>query len=189
MRAALCNSGLMKTVFVVLFRGVGGATQLPTGPLRVALADAGFENVATYINSGNAVVRSPWAAERSHRTIVSLARDLFGFEKDVFLRSRAQWRGAVAGNPYPEADEKPTSVHVFTLERAPAAGAVEALRARLSPGERIHVEGDTMYMHTPAGFGTSKTPPLIDRLLGMPTTARNWNSARKLLELADKADG
>jgi len=136
----------MKTVFVVLFRGVGGATQLPTGPLRAALADAGFENVATYINSGNAVVRSPWAAERSHKAIVSLARDLFGFEKDVFLRSREQWRAAVEGNPYPEAGEKPTSVHFFALERAPSADAVEALRARLSPGERIHVDGDTMYM-------------------------------------------
>jgi len=179
----------MKTVFVVLFRGVGGATQLPTGPLRAALADAGFENVATYINSGNAIVRSPWAAERSHKTIAKLARDLFGFEKDIFLRSREQWRAAVEGNPYPEANEKPTSVHVFALEREPAADAVEALRARLALSERIHVDGDTMYMHAPDGFGTSKTPPLIDRLLGLPTTARNWNSARKLLELADKAAG
>ena len=43
-----------KTAFVLLFRGVGGATQLPTAPLREALTEAGFENVATYINSGNA---------------------------------------------------------------------------------------------------------------------------------------
>ena len=42
------------TVYILLFRGVGGATQLPTAPLREALTGAGFENVATYINSGNA---------------------------------------------------------------------------------------------------------------------------------------
>jgi hypothetical protein len=47
-----------RTAFILLFRGVGGATQLPTAPLREALTEAGFENVATYINSGNAILRS-----------------------------------------------------------------------------------------------------------------------------------
>ena len=47
-----------KTAYILLFRGVGGATQLPVAPLRDALTGAGFENVATYINSGNAVLRS-----------------------------------------------------------------------------------------------------------------------------------
>ena len=36
-----------KTAFILLFRGVGGATQLPTAPLREALAEAGFENCIT----------------------------------------------------------------------------------------------------------------------------------------------
>lgn len=52
-----------KTVYIVLFRGVGGKTQLPVGPLREALSQAGFENVATYINSGNAVVKSALSRE------------------------------------------------------------------------------------------------------------------------------
>ncbi len=34
--------------YIILFRGVGGATQLPVAPLREALTKAGFENVATY---------------------------------------------------------------------------------------------------------------------------------------------
>ena len=46
------------TVYIILFRGVGGATQLPTKPLREALTAAGFKDVATYINSGNAVLSS-----------------------------------------------------------------------------------------------------------------------------------
>jgi Protein of unknown function (DUF1697) len=43
-----------KTAYVLLFRGVGGATQLPTAPLREALTGAGFENVATYSEKGRA---------------------------------------------------------------------------------------------------------------------------------------
>ena len=46
------------SVYLILFRGVGGKTQLPVQALREKLTEAGFENVATYINSGNAIVRS-----------------------------------------------------------------------------------------------------------------------------------
>ncbi len=46
-----------RAVYILLFRGAGGATQLTVAPLREALTGAGFENVATYINSGNAVAR------------------------------------------------------------------------------------------------------------------------------------
>ena len=49
---------MTRTVYLLLFRGVGGKTQLPTQRLREKLAAAGFENVATYINSGNSIVRS-----------------------------------------------------------------------------------------------------------------------------------
>jgi len=44
-----------------------------------------------------------------------------------------------------------------------------------------------LYFHAPEGFGTSKLPPVIDRTLGVVSTARNWNTVRKLMELAEKA--
>lgn len=47
-----------RTVCIVLFRGVGGATQLPVKELRAVLSQAGFGDVATYINRGNAVLSS-----------------------------------------------------------------------------------------------------------------------------------
>jgi len=47
-----------ETAYIVLFRGVGGATQLPVARLREVLPEAGFHNVSTYINSGNAVLSS-----------------------------------------------------------------------------------------------------------------------------------
>lgn len=54
------------TVYLILFRGVGGKTQLPTKTLREKLTEAGFENVATYINSGNAIVRSGLSQKNRH---------------------------------------------------------------------------------------------------------------------------
>jgi uncharacterized protein (DUF1697 family) len=49
---------------ILLFRGVGGATQLPVAPLREALTEAGFVNDATFINSGNAVLLSHFPKRR-----------------------------------------------------------------------------------------------------------------------------
>ena len=63
---------MKRTVYLILFRGVGGKTQLPVQTLREKLARAGFENVATYINSGNAIVRSRMNQKKVIATIAKL---------------------------------------------------------------------------------------------------------------------
>ncbi len=65
---------MTETVFIVLFRGVGGATQLPTKPLREALAQAGFGAVKNYINSGNAVLLSGQTAAETVAEIAAIAK-------------------------------------------------------------------------------------------------------------------
>lgn len=92
-----------EAVFVVLFRGVGGATQLPTAPLRKALGEAGFANVSTYINSGNAVLSSRLSESETHARIAAVAKAVSGFEKDIMLVRRKDWNRLVDGNPFPEA--------------------------------------------------------------------------------------
>lgn len=72
-----------ETAFILLFRGVGGPTPLPTAPLREALTEAGFENVATYINSGNAVLRSHLSREKVVAAVGEICRDRFGFTKAI----------------------------------------------------------------------------------------------------------
>jgi uncharacterized protein (DUF1697 family) len=173
------------TVFIVLFRGVGGATQLPTKPLREALGEAGFGNVATYINSGNAVLSSDRSVKETAAEIAAICRKEFGFTKDIMLVARADWKKLIKQNPFPEAVDKPTSLHAFVLDGMPKKEAIEALTARAASHEHVVVKGKVLYFHAPAGFGTSKLPPVIDRTLGVVSTARNWNTVRKLMELAE----
>lgn len=71
---------MKSTVYLLLFRGVGGATQLPVKLLREKLAEAGFTRVATYINSGNAIVRCPWSRRTVLAKVTALCREHFGFE-------------------------------------------------------------------------------------------------------------
>lgn len=175
--------------YVILFRGVGGATQLPTAPLRQALSEAGFADVATYINSGNAILRSALPRSEVVETIAALCRERFGFTKDIHAPTLAEWRRLVRANPYREAEGDGRTLHAAVLSAAPKAADVEALRALATEGEGIAVVGRVAYLLTPGGISSSKMAVRFDKGIGVPNTARNWNTVRRLLEMAETADG
>lgn len=177
-----------ETVYIILFRGVGGATQLPTALLRIALADAGFTQVATHINSGNAIVASALPRTRVVEKIAALCRTQFGFGKDIYAVTREEWRGLVDANPFRDAAEG-KHVHAAVLTGDPPAGAHETLRSIAVEGEGIKLVCKVAYLHTPHGFGTSKFAAKFDKGIGVANTARNWNTVLKLMELAEKAAG
>ena len=176
-------------VFIILFRGVGGATQLPTKPLREALGKAGFENVATYINSGNAVLKSRKSRETVISTIAGICAREFDFEKAIHAVTLAEWDDLIANNPFPEAVSTPKFLHAAVLAEEPDEGRVEGLRKFAAAGEAIQVVGKVAYLHTPNGFGTSKLAEKFDKGIGVENTARNWNTVLKLAELAKEAAG
>jgi uncharacterized protein (DUF1697 family) len=172
------------TVYLILFRGVGGKTQLPVKTLREKLAEAGFENVATYINSGNAIVRSRQSREKVIATVAKLCQKQFGFDKAIFAPTLEEWDDLIARNPFGKAAEKaPTSVHAALLETAPKAENIERIRGCAVKGDEIEVVGEVAYLHTPHGFGTSKLAEKFDKWIGVTNTARNWNTVLKLAEL------
>ena len=177
------------TAYVVLFRGVGGATQLPTGPLRAALTEAGFAHVATYINSGNAILTSDRPAQEIASEVAAICADRFGFRKDVHLRTRKDWADLVAQNPFPEAVAAPTTLHAAVLAHDAAPEKVPALQALAAGGDRVAVVGRVAYLHTPTGLGTSLLATRFDKGIGVPNTARNWNTVRRLMDLLDGIAG
>jgi uncharacterized protein (DUF1697 family) len=179
---------MKRTVYLILFRGVGGKTQLPVQALREKLTEAGFEKVATYINSGNAIVRSQLSREKVVATIAELCRAQFVFDKAIFAPTLAEWDDVIARNPFAKAaTNAPTTVHAALLETSPEAESIERIRGCAVKGEAIEVIGDVAYLHTPHGFGRSKMAGKFDQWIGMTNTARNWNTILKLAELGRAA--
>ena len=70
---------------------------------------------------------------------------------------------------------------------SPAAAIVKTVKSFASPDEGFTVVGDVAYLHAPSGFGTSKLAEKFDKGIGVVSTARNWNTVRKLRELAERA--
>jgi uncharacterized protein (DUF1697 family) len=175
----------MKT-YIALFRGinVGGNHMLPMKDLKVLLEQSGCVDVQTYIQSGNAILRCPTtdAAGLAAQITASVFRG-HGFGPRVLLLTLRQLEGAVAGNPFPEAEENPKSVHLFFLAERPKQPDLRALQA-LQATERFALKGDVFYLHTPEGFGISKLAGRVERLLGVEATARNWRTVKTLLQMA-----
>jgi uncharacterized protein (DUF1697 family) len=166
--------------FVVLLRGinVGGRNRLPMARLRELCEEAGCIDVATYIQSGNVVLRSDHPRDALRAALEqALARELASAPA-VVVRTEAELAQVLASNPFPEAD--PASLHVAfaTEEVEPGVETDEFL-----PDE-LRVRGWEIYLHLPNGLGRSKLPPALERRLPGPITIRNWRTVGKLAELA-----
>lgn len=178
-----CPSSSGVAVYLLLFRGVGGATQLPVKPLREALAKAGFENPGTYINSGNAYLKSALSRAEVIETVAALCQKKFGFTKAIYAPTLPEWHALIANNPFPDF-RAGNQLHAAWLDGKPKAADIEKLRTLCVDGEAIAVLGKVAYLATPKGFGTSKFAAAFDKGIGVPNTARNWNTVLKLQELA-----
>lgn len=168
---------------IVLLRGinVGGKHRMPMADLRALLTDAGCRDVKTYIQSGNVALTPPDLPDlQAH--LAGLITDRFGFSVPVVVRTLSQLRAVIAGNPY---DEDPKLTAVAFLADRPDPAAVASLDPKRSPGDRYTVVGDHIYLRFAKGVAGSKlTNAWFDRQLGTTSTARNWRTVGKLLELA-----
>ena len=176
----------MKT-YIALLRGinVGGHHSLPMKELKVVLEKAGCIDVHTYIQSGNVVFRRALtdAGRVSDELAAAVARS-HGFEPRVLVRTLVELESAAAVNPFPEADENPTSLHLFFLSERPKNPDVKALDGLKTHTERFVLKNKVFYLYTPDGFGTSKLAARAERLLGVDATARNWRTVKVLLAMA-----
>ena len=155
--------------------------------LTTELEALGLTDIRTYIQSGNIVFRD------SKRTATVLAAEIettierrFGFKPHVVVISYKDFASAVTSNPFHESmnHENGKTLHLFFLSKTPLNLNQDRLEVLLRPSERWHLEGRVFYLHTPQGFGDSKLASQVERILGVPTTARNWRTVCALLDLA-----
>ena len=172
----------------MLLRGInlGSRNRIAMPELREALAEAGFGDVKTYVQSGNAVVSSRASADSVARKVKRLLAHRFGLDIDVVVRTRAELAGVVRRNPLGDVAKDPKRYQVSFLTAKPDPKVVRKLEALAAGGERLVASGRELYAWHPKGVARSKLwAALAGRGLGVTATARNWTTVTKLLELAD----
>jgi uncharacterized protein (DUF1697 family) len=155
--------------------------------LRAALEEAGFEDVATYVQSGNVVLTSRDSAAKVTRACERLIEKEFGLDISVVVRTRSQLAQVVKRNPLGKVAKNPKRYQVSFLEKKPSAAVIRKVEEAAAPGERVLAEGREIYAWHPEGVARSKLwAALAGKGLGVTATARNWTTVTKLLELADR---
>jgi len=174
---------------ILLLRGInlGPRRRVPMAELRKLLTGAGFEDVRTYVQSGNVVVSSDGDPEELERRTEWLIGERFGFEVPTIARTRDELAAVVERNPLRDVASNPKRYQVSFLAAEPSDGLVEELAAVAASGERLLCAGRELYAWHPEGVARSKLwARLASADLGVKATARNWTTVETLLAMADE---
>lgn len=172
---------------IALLRGinVGGNTMIKMTELKAAFEKLGFENVVTYINSGNIGFDTKKTAEEKLVAKIEKAI-LSNFDKTVpvMVREQDAIDGILSGNPYVGQFESHKEMHVlFLKEEMPPEKTAQLLEAAPAD-ERFAVIGREIYCHLPMGVIDSILgKSFIEKKLKVSVTGRNWRTVQKLAEL------
>lgn len=173
------------TTYAALLRGinVGGNNKVPMADLRALCLGLGYDNVETYIQSGNVVFDASGSEAEVVAAMEAALLETFALTLSVVLRSAAELVGIVARNPFPN-DTDGTKLHVTYFASPLPAAMVAKLDPALAPPDTFVIDGRNMYLHLPGGMGTSKLAVHIGQKLGKLGTSRNWNTVLKLVEMS-----
>lgn len=180
-------------VVISMLRGVnvGGHNKIRMEELRRLYESLGLLAPQTYIQSGNVIFRT------EKRDLLSLTKRIedgiernFGFRPAVIVRTASQLRDAIAGNPFAtRPDLDPRKLLVSFLAGDPDAEARRKVLAMKVEPEELRMAGCELYIYFHNGMARTKlSMPLIERTLTFPGTGRNWNTVRKLLEIAEELE-
>lgn len=177
--------------FVALLRGVnvGKAKRVPMAELRTLLTGLRYTDVATVLNSGNAVFRTDRRSSRRLAADVSAAiLDRFQFEVPVVVKSAKELSAIVAESPIaPAADEHSRLLVVFVQEPK-SLSDLARIESLVVPPERFAICKQAAYLFCPAGILESKAAGVLLGKGGSAVTTRNWATVLKLQGLAGQPE-
>src|SRR5258706_16039465 len=159
-------------IYIAMLRGinVGGHKLIKMDRLRASLEVLGFQQVKTYIQSGNVVFKTgkTSTAGLSKRIEERILQD-FGFWVSVVWRTADEMNKMIASNPFlKERGINPEKLHVMFLSESPAPAALKKLAELTAAPERCHGSGREIYFYLPNGVSQSvlwKNP--VDRILAV----------------------
>jgi uncharacterized protein (DUF1697 family) len=172
---------------IILLRGInlGPNRRVPMAELRALLGEAGYENVRTYVQSGNVVLDSDASPVELEARTAKLICERFGFAVPVVSRTAAELAAVVEHDPFSELATEPRRYQVSFLDRPAPSEVIQALQEAAVDPEAVAVNGREIYAWHPAGVARSKLwNKLAGGSLGVAATARNWTTVCTLLEMA-----
>ena len=178
--------------YVALLRGinVGGNNLIKMTALKASFEAHGFEDVVTFIASGNVLFSAARSGPALVREIEARLSKTFGYTASVVLRSRKQMRDIVEGAPagFGTQPAKYRYDVIFLKEPLKAGAAIKSVPTREGV-DQAHAGKGVLYF---SRLISRATQSQLSRVVSLPIyksmTIRNWNTTTKLLKMMTEAE-
>ena len=176
------------TTHLALLRGinVSGHNMIKMDALKSALEKSGFQNVQTYIQSGNVFVDT----EEENGSSVGFAIKqeifkVFGHEVPVVVIGKKDLKYCFNNNPYLKENEVDTKkLYVAFISKELNASALNDLKISQFKPDEASIDESRIYIKYDIGAGKTRLDQkYIEKKLNVTATIRNWNTVSKLLEM------
>jgi len=180
-------SRLMKAA-VALLRGinVGGHRLVPMADLRAVAESIGLDAPKTYVASGNLVFATGKSPEDAAAELEKAIEKRFGFAVDVIVRERDEWQSYLNSNPFRAAAEQEAKWVWMFLSKLPARDEAVAELTAVSPSIYVKRGGDAIWVHFREGGSMRVLTIKWDRIIGSPSTSRNWRTVQTIGRMLDE---
>lgn len=175
--------------YIAILRGINvtGHNKLPMADLRKQLSSIGFENIQTYIQSGNVIFENGKSTpEKLAEQIAALIKKEWDYDVPVIVFEPDYVEQVISDNPFLNGrNEDETKLHVTFLAEEPAKENLKKLEEYNYPPDEIIVKEKAVYLFCPDGYGRTKyNNNFLENKLKVSATTRNWKTCNKLLEMA-----
>lgn len=180
-------------IYLALLRGinVSGKKIIKMEDLRKLMISAGYENVKTYIQSGNVIFENQEKSkDKIAKDIEALIEKQYGFNVSVFIKDFSDMESAIDKNPFVgdrvEEEAGFKKLYITFLSERPSNENIEKLRQAPIGNDLIEIVDTILYFQLESKASDSKlSNNLIESKLKVRATTRNWNTTLKLLTLIE----
>jgi uncharacterized protein (DUF1697 family) len=178
------------TSYISMLRGinVSGRNIIKMDRLKSLYQSLGFDEVSTYIQSGNVMFSTKNQTPKVLEEMISSAiATAFGFEVPVMILDRNSLAQIIQNNPFSEDDDKDEAFfHVTFLADEPVSFDQEAILAKKQADEAIVFTPKAIYLYCPNGYGNTKlNNNFLEHQLNLKATTRNWKTTCMLLNISN----
>jgi uncharacterized protein (DUF1697 family) len=175
--------------YVALIRAinVGGHSVIKMPDLRKLVESLGFEDVSSYIQTGNVVFK---AVQNDRGTLSKKIEEAIeakaGYKTTVFVLTYDDLKEAAGHNPFRSRNEAGEGrSHIVFLSAEPAKQNIDKILALQGEDFSFAVHKNFFYYYYPEKYaGHTRRNVNFEKILGVRATARTYKVVDRLIELA-----
>ncbi|TDE27193.1 DUF1697 domain-containing protein [Flavobacterium ranwuense] len=176
---------------LALLRGinVSGHSMIKMEALKTTLEAIGFQNVQTYIQSGNVFVDTE---EESPAKVGFLIKQeifkVFGHEVPIVVIAKEDLEACFKNNPFlKEKDIDTKKLYVAFISTTLQSTSMNDLRISQFKPDEASIDGSRIFIKYAVGAGKTRfDQKYIEKKLNVTATIRNWNTVTQLLNLYEE---